>query len=158
MSEPQHQHDRSDRLAALLAEQRRLHRRRRLTGASAVGLTAVALSAGLLWSLNTGQPPAPIPTTPIATGPQEQDPPVPEQPVVELALVERVQTSRPSLIERVAQGEPSIERINDADLLIALDRQGVSVGILRVGGRAEIAMNTPDTSGVFWSPETVSDQ
>lgn len=153
MNTPRHQSDRDDRLASLLDEQRRVRRRRRLTGASTASVLVAALAAGFLWSLGPGQQSGPPKPAPVATGVHEQFPGVVEDKSRELAVVERVRGAQPRIIERALPRKLKVERITDVDLLIAMRRQGVSAGILRIGDRTEIALNTPDERGLFVFPD-----
>lgn len=153
MNTPRHQSDRDDRLASLLDEQRRVRRRRRLTGASTASVLVAALAAGFLWSLRPGQQSGPTRPTPVATGVQAQSPGFVEDTSRDLAIVERVRGAQPRIIERALPRKLKVERITDVDLLIAMRRQGVSAGILRIGDRTEIALNTPDERGLFVFPD-----
>jgi hypothetical protein len=138
---------RNDRLDLLLSEQARVRRarvRRRNTGFAAAMLLLVG---GAAWMLSPSQQTVqPQPSSQQASTTTHRTP-EPDQatttaPESKAFRITRIEDRSPRLTTVVQNAQPKrVEYINDLQLFIAMRAQGIDAGLMRSGGRTQLAFN-----------------
>lgn len=146
---------RNDRLSALLREQSRVRRsrvRRRNAGLVAAMVLLVGSVAWLVSPRQQPMPPNPTTRHASASGQSTPDTPQPEPsaPADAPFSIARV-ADRPLTMTTIVQNtEPSrVEYISDLQLFLAMREQGIDAGLIRIGGRTQLAFNDEESRRRF---------
>ena len=146
---------RHDRLSALLREQSHVLRSRVRRRNAGLVATMVLLVGSVAWLVSPRQQPAqPNPTTRHASASGQNTPgtpePEPSAPADAPFGIARI-ADRPLTMTTIVQNtEPSrVEYISDLQLFLAMREQGIDAGLIRIGGRTQLAFNDEESRRRF---------